>query len=206
MQGQQVVVPDGYLMDSAGRLVPLELVKDIDLLRDQTVRQLIDGFESTSSLLKEQYMGMMSDVLAFVDVAADKYKAKIGGTKGNITLTSYDGKMKVVLSVDELTAFNEGLVVGKALIDEYLNNLTADSSPEIKTLIQGVFQTDVQGQLKTREIINLQRLNINDPVWERGMQAIRDALITVGSKSSLRAYRRDQLGKWQHIPLAATKL
>ena len=200
------IVPDGYMKDSVGRLVPLELVKDVDQLRDQTVRELVKGFETASSQLKESYTRMMSDVLTFVDMAAEKHGAKVGGQKGNISITSYDGSMKVVLSVDELIAFNEGIGIGKALADEYLRDLAKDSDPQIKRLIQDVFQTDNQGRINTRDIINLERLNIDHPAWQAAMKAIRESLVTTGSKTSLRAYKRDKSGKLVHIPLAATKL
>ena len=60
----------------------------------------------------------MNDVQAFVELSAEQYGAKLGGIKGNVTLTSYDGKYKIQRAIAEYLHFDERLQVAKELIDD----------------------------------------------------------------------------------------
>ena len=61
---------------------------------------------------------MFNDIRAFCDLSAEKYGISFGGSKGNLQLTSYDGKYRVLVAVNESISFDERLQVAKALIDE----------------------------------------------------------------------------------------
>lgn len=45
-----VNVPDGYMMDGKGRLIPVSLIKPVDIIRSEMVEEL---FESASNLRDE---------------------------------------------------------------------------------------------------------------------------------------------------------
>ena len=179
-----------YLRDAKGNLVPVETVKPIDLLMDETVRR-ITGFARQLSAQIGRFKGhTFEDVNAFQALIAQEYGAHIGGKKGNITLTSFDGCQKVQVQVADLIEFGPELQVSKALIDECLSEWSADSRSEIRALVNRVFQVNKEGQINRAELFMLLRVEIEDARWVRAMDAIRDSIRVIGSRTYVRFYER----------------
>lgn len=76
------------------------------------------------------------------------------------------------------------------MIDECLQEWTADARPELATLVKDAFQVDTKGEIRTGRVLALRRMNIKDERWLKAMDAISDALQVVGSKSYIRVYER----------------
>ena len=195
-------LPKGYMEDAQGRLVPEGMVKDIDKLRDQTVRSLVQQAAALNAQLRQFKLAAFSDIAAFVQTSAEQYDVKLGGDKGNLTLISYDGRYKLVRQVQENLRFDERLQAAKALIDECITAWSAGSSDEIKVLVNDAFKVDREGDVNTNRVLGLRRLNIQDPKWQRAMQAIGDSISVVGSRSYVRVYERiDGTDQYRAIPL-----
>ncbi|MGE4406075.1 DUF3164 family protein [Pseudomonas sp.] len=189
------------MTDPQGRMVPIEMVKEIDLERDALVKEIVGEARRAAEVLKAFKHQAMGDVGAFVELSAEKYGAKLGGNKGNVTLTSYDGQYKIQRAIAEHVYFDERLQAAKALIDECIHAWSVDSRPEIKVLIDDAFQVDKQGNINTNRILSLRRLPIKDEKWGKAMEAIGDALQVGGSKAYLRIYERQADGSYRQINL-----
>ena len=190
-----------YMEDIQGRMVPVEMIKEIDLARDALVNEIVTEARATADILKVFKHQAMGDVGAFVELSAEKYGAKLGGTKGNVTLTSYDGRYRIQRTIAEHVYFDERLQAAKSLIDECIHAWSVDSRPEIKVLIDDAFQVDKQGNINTNRILSLRRLPITDARWEKAMLAIGDALQVGGSKAYLRIYERQADGSYKQLSL-----
>ncbi len=206
MENTENTTPDGYKKDGQGRLVPIAMVKEIDVARDDLVREIVAEATRMSHMLENFKMAAMGDVAAFVELSAEKYGVKLGGVKGNTTLTTYDGEYKLQLAVAEHLTFSEQLQAAKALIDVCLHEWTKDSRVELRVLINDAFQVDKQGNINTNRVLGLRRLDIKDPKWQAAMQAIGDSLQVAGSKSYLRIYRRQGDGGYSLVNLDVAKL
>ncbi len=195
-------IPDGYMEDSRGRLIRAEQVSEYDKLKDDTVNGLIDRACQMHNEIRDFKTGTMEDIYALMEVAAEKYGAKLGGKKGNVQLVSYDGRKKVQLAVNETFTFDERLQVAKQLVDECLIEWTEGSRSEIKTLVTAAFEVDKQGNISTSKVMSLLKLEINDERWNQAMTAVRDSLSVLCSKEYVRFYQREkQTAKWTAIPL-----
>ncbi len=194
--------PDGYMRNAAGHLVPQEMVKPIDRARDDLVRELhqrAKHFSDAARIFKE---GVFADIEAFVDLSAEQYGVRRGGRKGNVTLLSFDGSIKIVRAMAENITFDERLQAAKALIDECFTDWTSDARPEIKALIDRAFEVDREGNIRTGAVLALRRVNIEDERWRRAMSAINDAVQVIGTKAYVRVYERvGDTDKWEPIPL-----
>ncbi|NPA72699.1 MAG: DUF3164 family protein [Gammaproteobacteria bacterium] len=182
--------PEGYMKDASGRLVPINLVTDIDKTRDHLVQEIIAKAQETNRLLSVFKNRTMEDIAAFIELSAEKYNISMGGQKGNITLMSFDGRFKVQRAVSEKLMFDERLQVAKELVDKCIHRWTEGSNPEIRALIEHAFQTDKQGNISTARIFSLMKLDIKDDDWVSAMNAIKDSIQVSGSKSYLRIYER----------------
>lgn len=194
--------PDGYKADAKGRLVPLSAIKPIDQERDTLVTEIVQKALQLHQQMATIKTGLIGDIDAFVDLSAERYGAKLGGTKGNISLVSFDGQYKVQLAVQETLAFDEGLQAAKALIDECVHEWTQGSRSEIKTLINDAFQVDKEGNISAGRVLGLRRYNFDDEKWQRAMTALAESVRVQNSTRYLRVYQRiGQTNKYEAIVL-----
>lgn len=180
-----------YLRDAKGNLVPVETVKPADLLMDETVRK-VTGFARDLSEQIARFKGhTFEDVNGLQALIAQEYGANVGGKKGNITLTSFDGCLKVQVQVADLIEFGPELQAAKQLIDDCLIDWSSDSRVELRALVNRVFNVDKEGQINRSELFMLLRVEIADDRWKSAMEAIRDSIRVIGSRTYVRFYERD---------------
>jgi len=195
------------MQDQQGKLVPEDMVKPIDIERNDMVLNLVDQAKTKSVELAAFKQNAMEAIEKFILSSGKKYQVKMGGNKGNVTLMSYDGRFKIQRAIGEHLVFDERLQVAKELIDRCLNEWSEGSRPEIKVLINDAFQVDKQGKVSTARIFGLQRLDIKDRKWKKAMKAISDSVQVAGSKSYIRIY--EQIGdtdEYKPIPLDVASL
>jgi hypothetical protein len=197
----QTAIPEGYMQDAQDRLVPVGSIKDVDKARDSLVREIAGRALALREAMKGFRDDVMGDVAAFVQLSAEQYGAKVGGDKGNLTLTSYDGAFKIQRQVSETLVFDERLQAAKTLIDECITEWTEGSRDEIRALINDAFQVDKEGRINTGRVLSLRRLKIEDGRWHSAMQAVSDSLQVAGSKAYIRVYARRGDGKYEPIAL-----
>lgn len=191
-----------YLTDAKGSLVPIGMVKAEDLLMDELVRSMLGKATWLSAALSAFKQHAFESVGEFQALLAQQYSATIGGKKGNITLTSYDGCAKVQVAVSDLVELGPELQVAKQLIDECLREWSAESRDEIRALVDRVFAVDKEGQISHSGLFMLLRVGITDERWLRGMSAIRDSIRVIGSRTYVRFYDRPTAdGSWRPVTL-----
>jgi hypothetical protein len=190
-----------YMENSHGSLVPKAHIHAIDLLRDQTVMNIVKQTEEINKILRFFKMQTMRDIDAFVQLSAEKYKVKWGGKRGNITLLSFNGEYKVIRSINDYIVFDERLQIAKEQIDNCAKKWSDGSRSEIKALINYAFQVDKTGKISTERILGLRRLDIKDPDWLKAMELISDSIQVTGSKEYVRIYKRNKEGKYDQIDL-----
>lgn len=195
------VLPKGYMQDAAGRLVPAETVKAIDIERDKLVTEIVAKAKVLSNQIASFKAAVFGDIGAFVELSAEQYDTRVGGNKGNVTLMSFDGRYKVLRAISEHLRFDERLMAAKALIDECIHDWAKGSSPELQVLVNDAFQVDKAGNINTVRVLSLRRLDIADERWQLAMRAISESLQVIGSKTYLRIYERDGRGGYQPIAL-----
>lgn len=194
-------IPEGFKQDHKGRLVPESTIKPIDIERDALVIRLIENVKAVQEQLKQFKALAFGDIAAFVDLSLEQYDVHLGGSKGNITLFSFDGKYKIIRQIQDTIRFDERLQAAKILIDECIQSWSADSNDYLKVLVNDAFQVDREGKISTGRVLGLRRHSIDDPKWKEAMEAIADSIRVVDSKSYVRFYERDSEGKYQAISL-----
>lgn len=184
------VIPTGYRKNAVGHLVPEATIRDIDLERDGLVREMIDAAKAAQDSLRGLKQRLFGDANAFISLSADKYDVKLGGAKGNVTLHSFDGSLKVVIQRAENMSFDERLQAAKILVGECITEWARGSDPKIQVLVQQAFETDKEGKINVGRVLALRRLEIDDEKWQRAMLAIGESVQVVGTKTYMRFYER----------------
>ncbi len=191
-----------YLRDAKSSLVPIVAVKPMDLLIDELVRAKLAEARAVSATITAFKQGTFEGVGELQALLAQQYDAAIGGKKGNITLSTYDGCAKIQVAVADQLEFGPELQVAKSLIDDCVREWSADSRVEIRALIDRVFSVDKEGQISHAGLFMLLRVEIQDDRWQRAMEAIRDSIRIIGSRTYLRFYDRPTPdGAWRGVSL-----
>lgn len=191
-----------YWTDAKGALIPAELVKPTDQLIDEQVRKIMGYADTLSAQIARFKQHTLDDVAELLAVLFQEHGAKLGGEKGNVTLTSFDGTLQVRLQVQERLTFGPELQAAKALVDEYLTELTEDSGPELRGIVHHAFRTDQAGLVNRAELFRLLRYDIEDGRWQSAMRAIKDSIRVEGTKEHVRFYRRDDArSKWVAVTI-----
>lgn len=191
-----------YMTDAKGALVPIETIPPVDILMDEMVRKILGHAGDLAGEIGRFKGHTFEDVSDFQALLAQDYDKKIGGRKGNITLTSFDGCNKVQVQVSDLIMFGPEMQVAKDLIDECLSEWAADSGAEIRALVTRVFQVDKEGEINRAELFMLMRVEIKDERWNKAMDAIRNSIRVIGSKTYLRFYTRPAAdAQWKAVPI-----
>lgn len=195
-----------YMADAKGNLVPVSAIKPADKLEDEVVRKVMAFARDLSDQIARFRGHTFTDLGEFDAMLEQDYGLTKGGRKGNRTYQSFDGLMKVQVQVADFIDFGPQLQVAKGLIDECLNEWSADSRPEIRAIITRAFNTDKEGQVNRSEVFMLLRLDIEDARWNRAMDAIRDAMRVTGSRQYVRFYERKSITDgWQAVTIDLAK-
>lgn len=194
-------VPEGYRKNASGHLIPKESIKEIDITRDELVTEIIYKASQVVDQVKAFKEQTLDDIQAFVELSGEKYGAKMGGQKGNVTLSGFDGKYRIVRAVSDKLEFDERLQAAKSLIDECLKEWTKDSRSELRAIIDQAFQVDRTGRVNAKRIMALRQLNIQDEKWLAAMEALADSLQVTGSRTYIRIYERQPNGEYKQLAL-----
>jgi hypothetical protein len=195
-------IPEGFWQDAKGRLVPDRLVKPAAKLEDQTVRKIVGFALDLSDRIARFKAHSFDDIAAFKSLLGEQYGENKGGAKGNVTLSSFDGSLKVQIQIADQISFGPELQIAKSLIDRCITAWSDGSRDEIKTLVNDAFQVSKEGTINMDNVLRLRRLDIQDETWRQAMAAISDAIRVVGSKSYLRvSHRSNPEADWRMIPL-----
>lgn len=124
---KETKIPEGYMKDAAGRLVPIDIVKPTEKLEDQLVKKIMDYARALSDQISRFKGHTGDDIAAYLSLIDEKYGVKKGGRKGNMTFQTYDGLKKVQVAISENIVFGAELQTAKNLIDECINEWGADS-------------------------------------------------------------------------------
>ncbi|WP_188009224.1 DUF3164 family protein [Grimontia hollisae] len=201
-----VQIPQGYRINAQGHMVPETQIKAIDLLRDDLVQNVVSAAREQQQALAAFKLLAMNEVTDFVDLSAEEYDVKYGGTKGNVTLMSFDGRYKLVRAKGEHRVFDERIQAAKTLIDTCINRWSENVNDHIKALVDHAFRVNKQGRIDVNQVLSLRQLDIDDSQWNEAMDAIADSIQVTGTSSYLRLYERNSDGSYRQIPLDIAKL
>ena len=204
---KKIVDGKEFLEDGNGGLIPVSAIKPIDLKRQEAVTSIMaDTFKERDRLIefKKSIWLRVQDFLA--ESAKDSGARKFGGAKGNVTLTSFDGKYKVMVAVNDTIQFNEKLQVAKQLIDKCIASWSEGANENLRAIVDDAFNVGKSGLVSTSRVLGLRRLNIKDPTWKKAMDAITESMQVASSKTYMRFYERQSDGSYKQIPLDVANL
>lgn len=193
-------VPEGYVEDSFGRLVPLGLVRPQERARDRLVRELVAECRAVQAQLAHLKGELLARVAGHLHTVAQDYGVELTGARGDVALVSYDGRLKVERVMGERIQVTEAVRAAEALVREILDEI---QDPTARALTDRAFRRHRKtGELSASRLIDLLGVEIDDPRWRQAQRAVKDALSVAGTTTYFRAYERAESDQpWRQIVL-----
>lgn len=197
----QEIEQPGYRKNAQGHLVPESLIRPVDKLRDDVVLKLIESAKVVRQQMAAFKIEALAQIADFVDLSASEYGVEYGGAKGNVLLTSFDGRYQVRRAVGDHRVFDERIQAAKSLIDECVIEWSDGANDNLKALVDHAFRVNKQGRIDVNQVLSLRQIAIDDPRWQEAMDAIADSIQVTGTSQYLRLYERQANGKYEQISL-----
>jgi hypothetical protein len=191
-------VKERTLTDAQGREIPVKVLHTEILEKDAAVKKAMDCALKLQERILSDKQKMIQIIENYLNDAARRNGLE---WKGNALLISFDEKYRIEMRFREKIQFGIELQLAKQKIDECIKAWSADSSDNLKAIINEAFQVDKRGQLARYRIFALRRYKIKDPVWKEAMELIDKAILVTSTKQYISFAVRDEAGNYNRIVL-----
>lgn len=193
----------GNWLDARGKLVPEEYVPELDKTRDAMVTDLQKEAVKISEMILAFKMKAIQRIDAYLEELAQTKKVR-ENWKGNISLDSFDGTLRIERKIDETLGFDEKLQLVKTQIDKWVANRLNGTDDALAKVISQAFNMDKQGKINTSMLLKLLHLNIDDGDWKKAMRLLKDSMSVKSSKQyiNFKLKTNSETGEdWENICL-----
>lgn len=197
---EQIAIPEGFVKNAAGHLVPEHQVREHDKLRDSVARELATQAVAISEALAAFKAKALADIDDLIAISLERYNVKLGGKKGNVSITTYDGEFKIEKALADRLTFTEEILAAKELIYTCTRKWSVGANHHLMALVDRAF-IGRNGQIRTNDVLGLLRLEIDDPEWKTAMVALKDALQVNGKAVYIRVYQRTGEDRYEPVNL-----
>lgn len=194
---------DGNWIDSRGKTVPEEYVPELDRERDAMVERVFKRMLKLEEAIAHARIEALCEIDTYLAKLAKANRVK-ENWKGNITLDSFDGALRILRSMDDLIGFSESLQIVKTQIDEWLRDRLNGVDESLAKVINQAFNVDKQGRVNTAMIMKLLHLDIQDPKWLKAMAILKESIVVKASRQyvSFQAKETTEAGEnWRKVIL-----
>lgn len=186
---EQIAIPEGCMRNALGHFVPEANVREHDKLRDNVARELATQAVAISEALAAFKAKALADIDDLIAISLERYKVKLGGKKGNVSITTYDGEFKIEKALANRLSFTEEILAAKELIYTCIRKWSAGADRHLLALVDRAF-TGRNGEIRTNDVLDLMRLEIDDEDWKTAMVALKDSIQVNGKAVYIRVYKR----------------
>lgn len=193
----------GEWLDPTGQAVPVRYINSQDKARDR----LVEKYHKEALALSEKLLKLKREAMAAIDEYVQELFSKHGvkpNKGGNYVLSNFSGNRQLILKCHKFLDFNEQIQAAKALIDQCLDDWSADANQNLRTIVTEAFRVHGKKGLDVKSILQLRTYKITDKSgrWQKAMDLIGDALYVTSSKSYVQFRIRESRDEdWKSIPL-----
>ena len=114
-------VPPGYWRDPRGDLIRESNVSGVDRDTDAVVRRIHAFGGALSAEMYRFRIHSLDDVYTLIDRIAERYGTRIGDRRGNVQITTFDGRMKVILAQADVIDVGPEIHAAQAIVEECID-------------------------------------------------------------------------------------
>lgn len=146
----------------------------------------------------------LDEIATFLELSAAEHGVKLGGRKGNVLLTSFNGRYRIQRTKHDFMTFDEQLLVAKELITQCLEDWSGRPGVPrgLIVIAEKAFRRNAAGDISVSRVMDLRSHDIDDDRWKQAMNIITDSIKVQSTATYLRIYERVGDGEnYKHIPL-----
>lgn len=186
----------------------VEKRKAYDKLRDSYLDTVFGKMEE----LSEQLTAFKTESVKLgIELHGKMYEAYGREPKDGIdsyTLTSEDGTRRVVIERQWRCEYDETAEVAITKLKEVLRDKFANRNNAMYSMLERVLLRNNKGDYDERLVAKLraEEDKVNDPRFTEALSMLANAYKPVSSQTYIRAYRKDDTGKWSDITMNWSRL
>ena len=185
-------VPENLIRRPDGSYVDLAELEPRKQLAHELVNEFFPKAEDESTRLHQLKKTALGEMQAYRKMMLEDHGVTVGGKEGNLTLRTVCGTRMMKLTVSKTVSFGPELEAAKALIDEFLEaEIAKGGSEHIHAIVTKVFKVNGKGRVDTSGILGLREHRFDEPLWDRAMDAIKDAICRDTATTYLNFYQVD---------------
>ncbi|WP_336947367.1 DUF3164 family protein [Asaia sp. HN010] len=186
--------PVKTIPDASGRQVPVNCIRASTVLQHEVAEKIRDHFRELAEFTKDKKKQIFEEMQAYRDLLAQEYGLRSGGTRGGMTIRTYDAHTEVKLEERDYYRVTPEITIAQALIGKILDDLTEQASGDLRAIVMRAFDTDKRtGQPNVGSILKLKSMVIDHPQWPEARRALEDSLVVISSKSAVTCHVRPDL-------------
>ena len=202
----EITIPEGFRINAEGNLIAEANISQSELIADKLTIRLCKRAKRVQDAMRTFKNAVFAAHQKALDEVLAANGAGRGGQKGNVRWVSFDGGMKVEISVRDRMEFGPELHAAQSLLGEYLSEVSSDANNDLRTLVNAAFSVGEDQSCNVSDVLRLMRYQIKHPKWVAAMEAIKNAIRVTGTATYARFYEKNQRGEWDAIPLDLAKL
>lgn len=187
--------------DHNGNLIPAAYIHKVDKEKDSAARKIHAKALKLSIALtefKEEALGKCDELY---NKMLEENKITIReNAKGGYSIMTIDKSIKIEITISETIQFNEKIDMAQVKIKDYLSEKTKGIDNDLQLLVTEAFKTR-KGQLDTKRVIGLLKLNITHHLWVEAMELIKQSIEQNNTKRYMRVWERKENGEYKSIKL-----
>lgn len=205
---EKSLAPDRVLHRWDGYERQASRMKARELLVSDMAEAMVSEAVETQAMLRAAKERWFADVDAFIQLVLEEYGVRLSGARGGNTFENHDFTRKVQISVADQKSVNQAIIPAQALVNEILDELTDQSVPDMRKIVNSAFSRHpASGRISIERILALKNWDLDHPRWPSAKEALSDAVETIGSRMYLRFYRRETSREpWQQVELNFSRL
>ena len=194
-------IPEGYMEDRNGRLVPLKDISELEHFRNDFAQEMGEKALQLVAVLKYFRNTAEQGIDDLAKISAEKYGVKVGGAKGNVSVSTFNGEFKLVMAVSKYPIIDERIQVVRSILNDCLIRFSEGGKSEAKAIFDAAFESGRDGMVSIARLRLLRDANIDDDQWKEGIDLLNELLKGVVEKSYIRMYQLDDNKEYKQIPL-----
>ncbi len=177
------------MTNAHGDVVPLKYVPKYDRAKDAVVKRIQARFVKARKELEKLVVESLNDIDTLKVYQED---GAMGGVKGNVSLTSFDGMVMVQIQQNYCIRLDERVIKAKELMFEYAKRLAGkvegNDGAALLEIIKGAFEANKAGALPYAKVLGLLKLNINAAEWVEAKTLLTESIKPEKGKRYLRCF------------------
>lgn len=197
-----------HWIDEQGRKCPVKYVSKFDKQKESELGKIL----KEANFLNARLAALKANITSFVEDTvknyADKNKIKMETWKGNLTISSFDGSVKIELNAAARVEFDDlAIKACKGLLDEFLSENIDAKNAFISEIVTDAFSTS-RGKLDTKKVLSLLKYEskIQDAKFQEAMRFLKESIRNTGSKNFYRISVKGSDNEFKAVKLDLTSL